>query len=325
MKPIYMKNYHIINRLMVAVLAGMMSMQDGRTQEDIYNPWNIDDNDTTIYFTNQIGQRIQSITGLIFKAIDPKLVANKHGFTSSESKNKNKFLKDFTLTTFDYVKNPNPYYEDYSTFTPLTMHSNWDYYINDVLIQGYARILASALMPQAIERIEMRPQPEFSHDVSAYREFLQMKGSIRFHTRDISKSLIDDNKTVYILNGQTIITRKIYEAINPVFIRSLNRITDPIEKVKYGRDDINEVVQINLFKIQEVTPIVSSRDGAEYIIYLVDNVQIDYLVYQILNKLYFKEVCEITSEEKKDFAPYRKLFSKMKSKKRHNQVIIISL
>ena len=227
--------------------------------------------------------------------------------------------KEFSLVAFDYKEIPN--YENYTFYTSLNAQDKWNYYINDLLMPYEARALVSTLFPQAIESIEFIPAdtliPLYAQmNLPAGALPPKSRGSARFYTRDISKSVINDSTTVYILNDDQVITRKIYEAINPVFIRSLKRITDPEELSKYGYiNKIKEIVKIDIFVFHEVVPLVVLIDecpGTK--VYLVDNIPLDYfMIYKILNKLHFDEICTIGDDQKKAFAPYRKQFPKKKA------------
>jgi len=312
---------------------GLLFMMDCYAQSNSDNFWNISDFDT-IRFANPDNVTIgQYITGTIFKAIDPRFIANVHGSTKIERVNYNSYdknkgfkkivTKEFSLIAFDYHHYPN--YEVSRLFTSLNAQKKWNYYINDNLLNNYARVLISALIPQAIERIEFIPTDNLKLVAVNSDSPIKSQGSIHYYTRDISKSTISDSTTVYILNDDRIITRKIYEAINPVFICSLKRINNQAEMAEYEYKGITEIVKINLFKLEEVVNAVSINDCPECDVYIVDNIQIDWKTHQVLNKYHFKEICEIVEEDKKSFAPYRKLFPSGKLKWGSKTVTIISL
>jgi hypothetical protein len=276
------------------------------------------------------------MTGSLFKAIDPRYIANIHGVTKSNLCSGNGTVrKTFGLISFDHHRVPN--YDNHTLITSLNAQRKWNYFINDKLSWYYSRVLVSALMLQAFEKVEYLPSdtlnallawlPDGIHE----SEYRSLGGSVRVYTRNISKSVINDRTTIYLLNGQ-VITRKIYDAINPVFVKSLTRINDREKIAKFGyHKDVKEIVKVDLF---EYDYIISNITGfgettvriiecPECNAYLVDGVQIDQNIYDALNRYYFKEVREI-AEDDETFAPYHELFPKEQrfSKK---LVIIISL
>jgi len=294
-------------------------------QTETYNEWDIADEDT-IEFCYRRG-RVQEIPGSVFKAINPKYIANKYGLTQSESfywddtevERIKEISKQFSLVEFNYDK-PN-YDWGKSNPTSLTAQKKWNYYINDFRLANESRALVSALMPQAIERIIFnaadtvdRLSLEPNDSYFSYKS----QGSVRFYTRDISKSIINDSVTAYILNEDLIITRKIYEAINPVFIRSLTRITDKEEIKKYRvKKGTTEIVKIDLFTHREVLSregevVLSINDCPECNINIVDNVEVDDHVFGVLNKSFFKRISKITEEDEEAFKPYRNKFPRKK-------------
>lgn len=324
------------NIKIIGILAGMILKMECYAQTNIYYPWNIDDRDT-LFIERGISWKIRyEVTGSIFKAIDKRYIANIHGPQRSESVylQDNLLKKDikriFLLNALDDCGLPD--YETRHFVTSLNAQKKWNYYINDLLMYDYLRILVSTLMPQAIEKIEFMPSDTLigiaafldlppDAPLSEYKSY----GAVRFYTRDISKSIIDDRTTLYLLNDDQVITRKMYEAINPVYIRSLMRITGKAELAKYGHKGIQEIVRIDLFKKTEVIEgLIIIQECPECEIYLVDNVQVDREIYYILNSLYFKEVRTIEENDEESFAPYRERFPKgqFRWKKR---IIIISL
>ena len=268
-----------------------------------YNPWNIADDDS-MYLTPPYGGQLYKISGSLFKAINPRFIANVYGVTKSEGK-----LcgcgeqKEFQLIAFEHSFSPS----EEEPLTSLNVPNKWEYYINDNLTWRYSRVLVSALMLQAFERVE----------------YIK-KDMIRIYTRDISKSIIDDNSTLYLLNNKEI-TRKIFEAINPVFIRSLKRITNQIELSKHSiNKEIKEIVTIELFSYEEFA---SNRilECPECDAYIVDNVLVDRNIYDALRNMFFRKILIISENEKEAFKPYRKLFSNKNFDGWGKRVYIISL
>ena len=308
--------------LLTGILAGIMTIMYCPAQNNVNNPWNVADDDTIWLKKLNKMSVAYPITGAIFKSIDPRFIANKHGFTKtetlssdypSEGKAPDKFKrKEFSLFTYDSVF---PYDSDEGFIT--SVREKWDYYINDnPPMVAEARAIVSVLMPQAIESV-----------VFTQFNFKDSPAQIRFNTRDISKNAINEGKTVYLLNDDQVITQKLFEVINPVFIRSLKRITNHAELEEYGYEDVTEIVKINLFKREEVVNEEIVRTGCSKCdVYLVDGIPIDWKTLMLLNKFCFKEISVITEDEKKDFAPYRKLFpKKLEFKSWKKQVTIVSL
>ena len=301
-------------------------------KNNTYNPWNIADSDTLYLVDPDDGMQLfPPITGAMYKAINPRFIANPHGFTIKEYAypDEEKFLrKSFELIAFDYSIIPDYNLRNFHTSLNATRRRN--YYINDVFMHWYSRVLPSTLMLQAIEKIEYDPSDSIlvmamfppGTPVSEYRSI----GAQRFYTRDISKSRIDDRTTLYLLNDQ-VITRKIFEAVNPIYIKSLKRITNQTELAEYGRKDLKEIVKLTLFKKTEIIEgLVQLFECPECDIYLVDNIPLDVYTYYLLNRYYFKEVRVILEDEEEAFAPYKELFPEKDLRLRwKQQITVISL
>jgi len=287
--------------------------------------------DTTISLSNPSpGGAGWSITEAIYQAIDPRLIANKYGILREErdveDTDRRGVIKRISLFIYDRVF-PSPY----SGMSPiLDDNGKWNYFINDINMFTGGRPLISAIMPQAIESIDFTPpSPKDMPKTKiilpeSFRRDSINKGAIRFYTRDISKSTINDSTTVYLLNGNKVITRKFFDAINPVFIRSLKRITNPEELADCGYKEKKEIVKIDLFDINDlINDVVVMSGYPQYDATLVDNIEIDWKIYEALNKFHIKEIREI-EKDKEAFAPYRKLFSE-KRLKEIKRVTVVSL
>ena len=289
----------------------------------INNTWNIADNDTLHLETPYKGELFSSykVSGSLFKAIDPKYIDNVYGFTEFVSANEKKTQKKFGLIAFDYSRIPN--YDNQPPITSLNVRKRWNYYINENPTWFYSRILVSTLKLQAIEKIDYLASDTLTvllARVPLSFEGRSLDGSIRVFTRNISKSTIDDRKTLYLLNNQ-VISRKIYEALNPVYICSLKRITDKMEIKKYEQHkNIQEIVKVELFTYEELIKNLNSRDRVsirliecpECEIFIVDNIQIDINIYDALNSSYFKTIRTISEDDTEAFAPFREKFPKGK-------------
>ena len=336
---------NVSKRLLILAIFGIVTMVVGSAQNHVNNHFNIADSDT-IWLINPYSSMGYPITGAIYKAIDPKFISNRYGLTKSEKVYYNFSDSTQTFVTSEkivqlefslvFFNNNRPNYETRAIFSSLNAQKKWNYYINDVLMSNDARALISSLIPQSIEGIiftstdtliglsldpNIPSNSPLEQQIAAYKS----QGSVRFYTRDISNRTIDDNKTVYLLNNNQVITRKIYEAINTVFIRSLKRDTSQETLTEYGYTDKSEIVKIDLFTLEDVTYLVTGDDCPECRIYLVDNLQMDFKVFQVLNPYYFYEITEIVEEDVEAFAPYQHLFPKEKLKWGSKTVTIIHL
>ena len=299
------------------------------------NLGDLGENDEVLFFNPENIDVNEVILPSIFKALNPKYIANTYGFTKECGVDDEGMDTEivFSLVAFDQNI---PQYNTKVLFTSLNAQNKWNYYINNFLLHNYKRAFVSALMLQAIEKIEFIPTDTLVK-LYAFDQPQSMKmseGSIHFYTRSIAKNTVNDRKTVYVLNDSLVITRKIYEAINPVFLRSLNRITDPAELKKNPQyKGKKEIVKIDVFRFEEVIDRqVSNKEKDEitvstgfpsYTLYVVDNIPIEYDIYKILNKNCFKEIRYIDEDAEKSIAPYLDLFPKEKLKLEKEIVVVI--
>jgi len=303
-------------RLLVLFVFGIMTTVYSSAQSDVKNLRNVADEDTLLILASPYyGGGFLDITEDIYKAIDPRLIANKHAVLTEEKNGH--VIKRFSLFIYDGafpVRNADS--------SPIFGgHDKWNYYINDKNMFTDGRALISAIMPQAIESIDFTPpspkdlpKTQIILPKSFREDTIINKGAVRLYTRDISESVINDSTTVYLLNGNKVITRKIYDALNPVFIRSLKRIANPEEVANYGYKGITEIVKIDIFELSDLTiwQFIWTNDCPECSITLLDNIQIDQKIYDAINPFHIKEIREITEDDKESFAPYSKLFTKEK-------------
>ena len=310
-----------------AVVAFVSMAGCSKTGHDPLNPWNISDNDS-VYLHPPDMEQMTKISGALFKAINPRFIANVYGITEYDDFSREQKL--FELITFDHSRSPN--YDDQTPLTSLNVRKKWNYCINDEYADWYPRVLISAFLLQAFERVEYiesdstgkllafgMPLGVDPKDIPPNEhpyEMISLDGTIKVYTRDTSKSVINDRTTLYLINNQ-VVTRKIYEAINPVYMRSLKRITDQPELAKYKqKKNIKEVVEVELFTYKELTKNNTSNGGMtrrivecpECRVYIVDNVQVDMNVYDALRRIFFRKVQVIEEDNKEAFEPYRKLF-----------------
>ena len=321
-------------KILILFVFGLITTMYSYAQRDASNHLDIADNDT-VYLEEPDGRQWYGLSGAVFKAVDPRYIANVYGITFLGTSKK----KTFQLISFETSSVPN--YKEISVLSSLNVPRKWNYYINDTILFYYSRIVVSALMLQSFEKVEYNPSDTLMSlparlPLEEHHEYRSVGGSIHVYTRYISKSVINDSTTLYLLNGK-VITRKIYEALNPVYIRSLKRITNRAELAKYGQHkDIKEIVEVELFEkmfltkslpgSEEVVIVPFGCDGCQ--VYVVDNIQIDENIYDALNRYFFKEICTIL-EFDKEFAPYRNLFKKEILQKKNGgkikQVTVITL
>ena len=309
----------IIKHFFTVVLVVISFMMGCSHHGNIYNPWNIADDDSMFLHSldHPAHGQLYPISGSLFKAINPRFIANVYGVTGFDDYAG--VRKEFELISFDNHNIPN--YDNPKPITSLNVRKKWNYYINGKYTENYSRVLLSTLMLQAIQRIEYLPSDSLGtlfggmptgeispEDGTSIYELISRDGSIHVYTRDISKSKINDRTTLYLINNQ-VVTRKIYEALNPVYIRSLKRITDPSELAEYKqKKNIKEIVDVELFTYDDLNSSSRIIECRECDVYIVDNVQIDLNIYDALRKFFFKEVRIINEDNKDAFEPYKKLF-----------------
>ena len=132
-------------RLLALFVFGIMTIMYSSAQRDTCNHLDIADNDT-VYFQDPRGSSVK-VTGSIYKAIDPRYLANVSGFekTKTEDDRGKITRKSFSITGFDYA--PIPDFEHFGeSVTSLNASKKWNYYINDQLLYYYSRVLVSALI-----------------------------------------------------------------------------------------------------------------------------------------------------------------------------------
>ena len=201
-------------RLLILLLFGIIAIMYSYAQRDIKNLRNVADEDMIRLINPNFAGNSYDIPGVLFKAIDTRFIVHQYDFIRS-----GKTLYNVSLFT--------------DTEPSRDGHERWIYYINNMnnifMSSKDARSLISTIMPQAIESIDFSLPKNFNKEV------------VRFYTRDTSRSAINDSTTIYFLEENKIITRKIFDAINPAFIRSLRRITNKEELAEYmSREELAE-------------------------------------------------------------------------------------
>ena len=275
-----------------------------------HNNLEVEDNDV-LYLYNYPGLTSQwKVSGKLYKALDPMYIANRYGTTNEVrfDEDGEEIIKSFELITFNH-----------STFQSAPGHfvnslnaaRKWNFYINGEILKMYPRALVSALKLQAIEKLEYTELDSaetlvYVDDYFAPIHNLTVKepGAIHIYTRDYSK-ITPDRSTLYIMDD-TIITREIFEAINPVYIRSLLRITNKDELSVYGRKNLKEAVILKTFTRDFLLNIVSFG-SPEYNVLFVNGIQLHPSAEDKFNKTFFREI-KIISKNTKEFIPYKDKF-----------------
>ena len=259
-------------------------------------------NDEIIYFGSF------PISGSIFNAIDPRYLANRNGFSIRVFQGGRK-RKSFNLNTFnDPFFHRNPLCElcntcalcgtvDEFSMERLGAVLSWNYSINGIPLMYDSRALVSALMLQAIEKVTFTPVSVDSanfvpnHILRIVRTDGMDKetGRVRIYTRNIPHTVSDKN-TLYLLDG-VVITPRIFEAIRPIYIKSLERITDKDALQRFNQSDLQEVVKVETFTNLEGLIIVNTGR----FILLVDGIELPSTTKHKLNRDFFKKQQSILS------------------------------
>jgi hypothetical protein len=270
-----------------------------------YDRRTINDKDT-IYFQHGI-LIYDGIRGSVYNAIDPRYIANTYGVSLLGQG------KGIPPMTFTMTGDFNSSWSDYLT-TVNAAHS-WNYVVDDYDMNGKRRAVVSALMPDAMEKVEFSTPPRYKHVYLTHRAQDTMTraiGDVLIRTRHIPKESIETRNTRYLLDG-TEITYKIFNALNPVFIRTLERITDKTEIAQLGYDNCSEVVSINLFTVNEVVGyggmVVTGEADQDAYIAIIDGVALygDPMFDDIAEKFYyyfFKEYIPRLPKDDKDYQQY---------------------
>ncbi|MEA5082191.1 MAG: hypothetical protein VB024_11305 [Dysgonamonadaceae bacterium] len=240
-------------------------MMSCSTKNNIISNKNIT-NEEIVVLHQPEGSIVWPIKGTIYNAIEPRYISDVNGFTISERTDNDQVVieKTFELMT-----------SDYSFLSSSSGSKLWNLYINDKLMPYYSRILASVLKPQAIEEVKYIKNDSLkivfvsSSKISDINE--QGVEAVKIYTRDLTLNDNSNYSTIYFL-GDTNITSKIFEAINPVFIKSLHRITDKNDLITYKQKGLKEVVKIELFSLSEVLSLIIA-DGGNSVL-LIDNIKL---------------------------------------------------
>lgn len=230
------------------------------------------------------------ITGSLYKAINPIYIANKEGFTiyTNRIQGEEKEKKVFELIAFSDGFTTG--HDDGNLASALTAGLSWNYYINDQFMPFYMRVLACVLKPHSIERVEYVPNDtmkivHISLLDDNYKERDDV-GAVKITTRETPKD-IASSKVLYLADNIEI-TPKIFEAINPIYIKSLQRITDKNELKSYQKKRLKEVVKIEFFSLYEVQSMITSSGGKSAL--LINNIEFPIDFEKKFYRYFFKKI-----------------------------------
>ncbi len=264
-----------------------------------------------IYFCDWFG-RVEPIKGIIYNAIDKDYIADKHGFTLRTHHDKTKNTntggsdKTFQLICIDRYINPAEVAAGFDDqVSSLSDAQNFDYSINKYYPFVYQRILVWALMPKAIEKVEYKTLQQRKDENLDYYEGVKnplvcftLRSSWEYNNTDYYPSV--DKGIIYVINGIEI-PEKVFDALNPIFIRSLNRIKDKEELSKYNREGLNGVVQIETFTHEEIIApnkfIYNEKKSSRF---FVNEVEVTFDIFLALKPSFFKET-QVIQEKNENY------------------------
>lgn len=253
------------------------------------------DNEETILL-NQPGVSIAyPISGSIFNSIDPRYIANTNGFTLSVRSNGERII---TQKTFELISSGGALALESGIVSSNTTYylKSWNYYINDKLMPYYSRTLATTLMPQAIDEVKFVKNDSlkmvYVSDAKLSDKIDQGVSAIKIYTRDFIPNEISNNSNIYTLNN-TVITQKIFEALNPVFIKSLQRSTNKKDLALFEKKGLKEVVKIELFTLKETLSSFTA-DGGDTVL-MIDNIELPLDTEKMFKKDFLKEIKYISA------------------------------
>ncbi|MBQ7822850.1 MAG: hypothetical protein IJ338_01525 [Bacteroidaceae bacterium] len=246
--------------------------------------------------------------GIIYNAIDKDYIENKNGITVRNYRNdaREPYSEDsektFQITSINRNIDPGiraGYIN--AQITPLADAQNMDFVLHKCFLYGYERILVWALMPKSIEKVEYKTLQQRKDEQLYYYEGEDIKNSLVYFTLRRSEeytSCASTGKNVlYIINGIEI-PEKVFDALNPIFIRSLHRITDPDSLSKYNRKKLKEAVIIETFTYEEIiAPNVILSTGRSRELFYVNDIEITEDIFFALKPSYFKETQKILTKE----------------------------
>ncbi|MCK3683770.1 hypothetical protein [Maribellus sp. YY47] len=251
-------------------------------------------NEETILLHQPGASIVYPISGSIFNSIDPRDIANTHGFTLSVRSDGERII---TQKTFELISSGGAIALESGVVSSNTRYlKSWNYYINDKLMPYYSRTLATTLMPQAIDEVKFVKNDSlkmvYVSDAKLSDKIDQGVSAIKIYTRNFIPNEISNNSIIYTINN-TVITQKIFEALNPVFIKTLQRSTNKKDLASYEKKGLKEVVKIELFTLKEALSIFTADGGNTAL--LVDNIELPLDTKEMLKKDFFKEIKYISA------------------------------
>lgn len=246
-------------------------------------------NEETIVLHQPGTSIVWPISGSIYNSIDPRYIANTHGFTFSVHSEGERMI---TQKTFELIPGGGSLtLESGIGSSNATYLKSWNYYINDKLMPYYSRTLVTTLMPQAFEEVKFVKNDSLKmvlvSDATLSDTIGQGVAAIKIYTRNFIPNEISKDLIIYTLNN-TVITQKIFEALNPVFIKSLQRSTNKTDLASYENKGVKEVVKIELFTLKETLSSFTA-DGGNSVL-LIDNIELPLETEKMFRKDYFKEI-----------------------------------
>ena len=270
--------------LSASVLYGCIGGKSSVKSQQLYT---VNDNDT-VY---EQAAYFFMISGSTYNAINPKYIVNKNGWTIQ-----NDVFWEDTIAKTVALSIPTLGIIDLNAVHDA---KTWDYKINDMPLWEEIRYIASALMPQAIISAEYIPYE---------KPYDETKGYMDIKTCHPDKLKTDARHTLYLLNG-TEITEKIFEAVNPVYIKSQKRIVDEQELKRFGRKKIKNVVEVETFSYEDlIAPQQTSlKENDLSDVYLVNGIRLNKKSFDAINKTCFHKWYKFSRKDKRA-TPYLKKY-----------------
>ena len=286
-----------------------------------HNHRTVADNDTLQFRAGRVGGG--RVPGHIFNAVDPRYIINRNGFSTRVSNGES--TKEFGLHTFNdfnaecFNGIDNFFDIEHTSIIHLGVVWRWNYFINDHQLQFNTRALVKTLMPQALERVSFTSVLTDSANVVpnhiSRNPWDRETGRVRIYTRPIPYTNTDAN-ILYLLDGVPI-TPRIFEAIKPIYIRSLERITDSDVLSSFNQVGLQEVVKIETFSHRELGKTIHYNPATSLL--LVDGIVLYPTTDLKFKSDFFKESRQIFSDNDEDFETLQQQFPG----KRHFRIITI--
>ncbi len=288
------KNLLLFCLLFITLLSCSQNLNE-QTQFDY-----IANDNEIIFLDNPVSSIKTIIKGNTYNAIDKHYIDNRYGITTDSQyciDGSVRTYKTFRLISFSSSITDISFTDFISS---LNSAKDWDFRINETNLIGYERILVSALMPRAIEQLDYQTyEQRIKNNIPMFGSD-ENKGIINITTRNIDKIQTNNKPTFYLLNNIKI-SEKIFDAINPVYIKSLSRITDKTNKegIKIETFSHNEVIAPNALAVTDA--------GYTLDVFLVNGIEIDIETFRALNPAFFKTT-QYIRKGNESFNPYLKKY-----------------